>query len=451
MNLYLFRRLRKSLPPNIFQQHKGQKKMKNKKICKIGLVVIFSLVFTGCSGKIDSQNSANEEMGSSQNQFKMETLSELRDDAKNFSSAYDNLDFSDTVIRIPDVEEITDLEFPISIYSQQELIQKFEENIRNYANLETDMDLTPYMNMMYWDKEENDRLVVPFNDATDEQMEQIQYLSYNDGSNSELLVFSNYMLEMGNYGIPTELTGDGGNYSDDAYGYRGYNLGTLVETYEFMDNDIPDVSFTLADGEVSLKDAVSFVEKHVKEDYYFVGSELLDYRVFEVEVRQLNDATYYYQFRLSPLYHGVVLNKDSGIEENIDEQTDPLAPEIFGDSHKISMFRSDQLGFIWSSCHSYENVEAQESHTEFISLDDACSILSGHISDKKEFTIESVELLYQTELQYESEEKRAQGYIQSVYCHPVYHFTVSNPKISGYTSIYFNVDALTGELATIIG
>ena len=41
--------------------------------------------------------------------------------------------------------------------------------------------LKQHMTLMYWDVAQNDRLIIPILEATDEQKEQVQYLGYNDG------------------------------------------------------------------------------------------------------------------------------------------------------------------------------------------------------------------------------------------------------------------------------
>jgi hypothetical protein len=42
--------------------------------------------------------------------------------------------------------------------------------------------------------------------------EQVQYLGYNDGTCSELVIFSTFMLELGDYSVPTALTGEEEDY-----------------------------------------------------------------------------------------------------------------------------------------------------------------------------------------------------------------------------------------------
>lgn len=89
------------------------------------------------------------------------------------------------------IDFILNLWYSINIEKQ---IEKFEDNIRKMKGLDKDVDLSPMMKMMYWDKAENDRPEIPVKEATKEQWDQIQYLGYNDGSYSACLVFSNYML-----------------------------------------------------------------------------------------------------------------------------------------------------------------------------------------------------------------------------------------------------------------
>lgn len=76
-------------------------------------------------------------------------------------------------------------------------------------------------------------------------------------------------------------------------------------------------------------------------------------------------------------------------------------------------------------------------------------MLSSSISEKKSFPIRSVELIYRTEFEYESTEKMEWGYIQSVHASPAYHFTVGKTGFAGYNSLYFDVDAVSGEVFTM--
>ncbi len=413
---------------------------------KLYLLGIFTGILITCAGCSDKTVAGDQQ----QNEFQKKSIKEITQEVAENNDTFDNLDFSNTKFEIPDVTEMSSVVFPVSTDSLEEQMKKFETNIRKFENMEEDKDLTPYMKIAYWDYKKNDRVVVPLKEATEEQLKKIQYLSYNDGSYSELLVFSDYMLEMGNYELPVSLTGDTTDYSENAYGYRGIDLGEAVASYNVPEDDISDVSYTLSDGEMSLQEAIDYVEQHIKEDYYFVGSEYLDYHVREAEVRQLTDEVFYYQFRIQAYYKDVPINRDGGVGLEASEDEDPLAMAPFGTAHRASMFRTNSLDFIWSSCHSYESEDVQTTYKEFISLEYAERCLSQYISNKYVAKIEKVELLYQTEFQYESEEKREYGYIKSIYCHPAYHFTVGNPGAMGYEKVYFDVDAVSGEVTTTV-
>lgn len=422
-----------------------------KRLTFIMFLGITVMLLAGCAknNAAPQAGEANIEMES-----QMLPLPEIREQAKDLHVSVKNLDLSEAKITIPEAEEVYDLRFPVSSDSFERQVEKFEENIRKYEGLGEDVDLTKSMNIMYWDKQQDDRLTVPYNEATEQQKQEIQYLGYNDGKCSALIVFSNFMLEMGDYSVPTQVLGDDTDYAENEYGYRGYELGELVESYDLLTDDISGVSYHLSDGELALSDAVSYVEKHLKEDYYFAGSEILDYHVFAVNVRELADDVYYYEFDVSTSYQDLVLNKDDSIvvmPEGEMQNEDSLEPAPFGTNHFVSMFQKDRLGFIWSCCQSFETVEVNHTYQKIVSLETACKLLGDYISKNKTFQIDSVDLIYHTEFEYESEEKREWGYIQSVHATPAYHFSVSNTGLSEYKRLYFNVDAVSGEITTMAG
>ncbi|MCD8299775.1 MAG: hypothetical protein LUC41_01145, partial [Clostridiales bacterium] len=404
-------------------------------------------IFAGC-GESVSEQPVSEEGGFSDG-FNLENLSEIRDEAGQFDFSCENLDLSETAVIIPDVDSIDTVVFPVSTDDFDHQLEKFEYDVRKMENLEDEADLMSYLSIAYWDETEQETIVVTLDEASGEQMENIWYLLYNDGTCSAVLVFGDFMMEFGNYDLPVSLTGDEEDYSDKDFGYLGVNLGTFVESYDLPEEDISGISYNLADGETLLSDAVAAAERDM-EGYYFVDSDLLDFQVRNVQVRQLSEDIFYYQFCIQASYREVPLNMNGGGVITLDED-DPVSNADFAGYHWASMFCSNKLDFIWSSCHSYESAETEETNTEFISIRDACEALSNELSTEKVYQICSLELLYETEFQYENEENKEYGFVRSVYCHPVYHFTVSNPGIAGYNSLYFYVDALTGEVRTIIG
>ena len=421
--------------------------MKHKKHL-LGVVMIGTMlavtVLSGCeSGKTEKTENVSQD--------NLVTLEEARKQAENFESEYKNLDFSGTQIKIPDVQQVYEMEFPISTDSFERQVEKFEENIRLYEGLDDMVDLKQHMTLMYWDVPQNDRLIIPILEATDEQKEQVQYLGYNDGTCSELVIFSTFMLELGDYSVPTALTGEEEDDTNRPYGYRGMNLGHSVQKYDLSKDDITGISYPLSDGELALTDAVQFVEQHMKEDYYFVGSEYLDYHVLQIDVRQLSDEIYYYEFDMGTSYEGLALNYDDATEvtKEGESDNDALKLEAFGTNHFVAMFQKDRLGFIWSCCQNFESASVKETYEKILPLQDVCELLSKYVSADKVFHISSVELEYQTKFQYENEKKRQLGYVESVQCRPSYHFSIKNTQLSEFSRLYFDVDAITGEITTM--
>ena len=425
--------------------------MKMKRLIVTMVLAMIVMLMAGCANNNSAPQAGEANI---ERESQMLSLAEIREQAKDLHVSVKNLDLSEAKITIPKVDEVYDLTFPVSSDSFERQVEKFEENIRKYEGLGEDVDLTKYMNIMYWDEPQDDRLTVPYNEATEQQKQEIQYLGYNDGKCSELIVFSNFMLEMGDYSVPTQLLGDDTDYAKNEYGDRGYELGELVKSYDLSTDDISGVSYHLSDGDLALSDAVSYVEKHLKEDYYFAGSEILDYHVFAVNVRKLTDNVYYYEFDVSTSYQNLVLNKDDSIvvvPEGEMQNEDSLEPAPFGTNHFVSMFQKERLGFIWSCCQNFETVEINHTYQKILSLEEACRLLADYISKNKTFQISTIDLIYHTEFEYESEEKREWGYIQSVHATPAYHFSVFDTGLSEYKCLYFNVDALSGEITTMAG
>ena len=424
--------------------------MKRRQVLAVLLMGMMIFHMAGCKGKSMAAQAGDE--AAAQAEVEKFPLPEIRKQAQALDVNFKNLDLSEAVITVPETDAVYDMTFPVSTDTFERQVEKFEENIRKYEGMEEDADLTQYMTVMYWDKGKNDRLTVPLNEATSQQKKEVQYLGYNDGKCSQLIVFSNFMLEMGDYSVPTKLTGDDTDYSKKEYGYRGCDLGTLAERYDVSKDDISGISYRLSDGEAALSDAISYVEKHMKEDYYFAGSKLLDYHVYRVAVRELPNQIYYYEFDVGTSYQGLMLNKDDSMEvipEAELEDRDPLAPQPFATNHLVTMFQKDRLGFIWGCCQNFESVSIHDTYEELLPLDEACRCLSNYISKGKKYKIASIELIYQTEFEYENEEKKYWGYIQSVHANPAYHFTLSGTGFSEFGNLYFDVNAVSGEVTAM--
>ena len=140
--------------------------MKHKKHL-LGVMMIGTMLAVTVLSGCESGKTKEVEKTETVSQDNLVTLKEARKQAENFESEYKNLDFSETQIKIPDVQQVYEMEFPISTDSFERQVEKFEENIRLYEGLDDRVDLKQHMTLMYWDVAQNDRLIIPILEATD--------------------------------------------------------------------------------------------------------------------------------------------------------------------------------------------------------------------------------------------------------------------------------------------
>lgn len=427
--------------------------MKKKQLIILALSGAIAFQAAGCTKKNNTRKPQTEESGTQtadmQVNAKKLSLDEIRKQAKNLDIHYENLDLSNTKVIIPDVDEVYDVTFPLSTDSFERQIEKLEENIRKYKGLKKDVNLAKYMTIIYWDVKENETQSVSLDKADEQQKNAAQYLYYNDGEYAESFVFTNYMLELGNYSVCTKLTDNHNDYSHAPGGDYGRGQGLLYKRYDLTKDDISGISYHLSDGDVTISDAVAYVEKHMKEDYHFVGSKHLDYHVLGVTVRKLKKNIYYYEFDIGTSYKGLPLNSDDchDMPKNPESGNEALTPEPFGTNSFVSMFQKDRLGYIWSCRQSFELANVNQTYQKLLPLEEACRLLSDYLSENKTYEISSVELIYQTEEEFESVHKASDGYIQSVHASPAYHFSVAKTGIAQYQGcLYFDVDAVSGKV-----
>lgn len=397
------------------------------KIRKIGVLLVFTMLLfvTGCSDKDNTENTEDGKV----------SLEEIRKEAETFSYKGTGIDVSNADIIIPDSQTIYDLTFDLRVDSPEQIEEKFFEDLELFMNVsEVNRE-----NVIYIFRDENAvDTHIPIDEAKDEEKYNANScLIYCDGTYSKVLFNTSYMCEMGCNTIPTELTQDTTDYSDYIWGYRGLDLGVYTKTYYIPDDDISGVSYKLYNGEVKLQDAIAYVEEHIQ-DYNFAGSPYLDYKVYKVDVRRLDDTTYYYQFKVKACYDGISFNKDAALGTT--EGRYPVAED-----HIVSMYEGDSIGYIWASCHSYDYLELGKEYTEFITLEEACRLLDEKLAKKTAFEISSIELLYVTEFTFAPDDELL-ARVETVECYPVYHFVVKHPGLSGYSAIYFDVKVDTGEV-----
>lgn len=396
---------------------------------KLSIVLILCFLLCGCT-----KESGNEQQAGVPDS----SLLQIQNEASEFDeNKYENLDIENAEIMIPEADTLYKAYFDIGSYNQEEVEKAYIDNLKKLSGSdEIDTDKIVYH---IWRSEEEGPEYVNYNQASETEHElREEAILYNYNGFSEVLYKSSYMCEMADYKRILEITGE--EYEEDIWGYRVLDMGTFEKNYDILHDDISEVSYNLCDGPMNLKDAVSYIEQHIKDDYRFVGSELLDYKVCRVEVFKLKDGIYYYQFHIQPEYKGIPLNKDYAPEVISGKEDDDEDIERFGVEYVASMVENNKLNYVWSCAHSYENVEELECYDKVLSLSSACSAASWQLSTSTKLKVGRIELVYDTVF------KKKDGLIQGIEIKPIYHFVINNPDVLGYTAIYIDVDAITGEV-----
>lgn len=419
----------------------------------LGMLILSLFIQSGCS-KMSEQlekESQNEEFGKEsvfQENDENQAVDQLQDNLCDLDTIknqmihlkekkFMNLNLENTYVEEIKADNIFNVTFSLPKREPATYEKKFFDRIR-YITGEDYVDedyITCFVNL----EEHKEKPYIPYKETEeDDRINRVTSSIYNNGKQSVVLYGATYMCEIADNTVPTALSGDDTDYTENAWGYRALDLGNYVETYDVILDDISEVSYMLNNEDVKLEDSIDYVEEMLNGENSIVFSEKLDYEVYKVVVRELLDENYYYEMEARAVYKGIPLDVDDSIYMNKDDLTH------FADKHRVSVFRNDGIDYMWLCCNSYSDILEENTIQELYSFDKACEIVAEQLSDQKLFEISSVSMIYQTEFLFENDEYLT-GEIYGVRCTPVYHFVVGNPSISGYKTIMFDVNAITGE------
>lgn len=275
-----------------------------KKIRIAGLLLVGAMTFccTACQ-KEDVKPTYTETIG----------VAELPKETSVKEYVYDNLDVTGAEVIVPEMVEgnVASVQFSILEKDFAVLEEKLIETIKKYFGLE-EVDRSDFLydcRMQIGDTWVQS--YIPMDEATQEEKATSHWLLYNDAKkNSAILALGTFFLELCRGDFVLSVAPD--SINSDKYGVRPLGQGTQVKTYRLPEDDITGISYALSDGEVLLSDAIAKVEAEIEQNYAFVGSPYLEYRVYEVDVRKL-ETCYFYKFSIAATYKGIDLNHTSAI------------------------------------------------------------------------------------------------------------------------------------------
>ena len=428
------------------------------------MVAVAALALSGCGGSssdsvsdggvgdVSSNDGAGqgtysdvEKALTEDHEIKMVSMSEIRAAAEIFSDTYDKLDFSETVFTIPETDTASWVSFGEGATEPEQMDEVEEKLLLSMSHMggSGGYEALRYMN---GHDDEGARILTPASDLESAEKLECDDLVYNDGryvalSDGTGLQASDNLFWMG-------LCGNSDSMNEDFYQpwYAGFEGSEEIAVYNLPEDSIEGVSYELFDGETLLSDAVEFVLEDAK-NYCFVTSDYVDTEVGEVYVYQTADGPCYYDFYMTLSLNGIEIKDYTDDSYDIMEDTGELGFTNASIRTEFTMAYSDGINFIWTFGLPNFDVEKEEI-TEFVSLEDAAYIIDEAISEDAVFNITDVTMTYQ--LMSCGSTTTSGDWERDHYEYRfAYLFHVSNPKVLGYSALYFCVDVQTGQFFTL--
>lgn len=357
--------------------------MKIKYIILFFLTACFS-IFCGCSQKLDSNNINTE------NKIPMCNLSDVK--AKNTSK----LKFDNSIINIPETNEVFLLEFKKKNFNKAELTEILNSNIKKF----TRYDIEESYNLSFTYLDEN---LIPYEDNN---------------------IFNNERLPDNFYKISLEDKNYSASYSNISSFFKIISLNTE------MDFNTDNTYFTC--------DTDKTIEEKANENISYIENTYQDFfsctyfEMFPFCYKKQGNSFY---FRYGVKYKNIPL--DINYYASINDVFEPL--DLANNFAEIYI-KDNELSYITS----YYNwlVEEKERYTEIISFETACNLLDKNISDEVLFDVTRIDFVYRIN------EKPQNNIIIDWEAKPCYKFTIDNSGIAEFPRLAFLVDAITGEIQT---
>lgn len=386
---------------------------------------------TGCN---NDGNTGSSQEGSENSVMK--SLSEIRSETANiadFDGKFDNLNLSNTCFYVPDVDKIEDFSivFDASIDEKEKLIRDAAEWMMNEPADENDL--------IYYSYEHE---YIPYAECKDSPKRGENYGLFcrNDKLNSGINLGGSYIYIANN--AVDELV----HTSESTPRY--INDQNPIEEYDLLTGEVTEKSFELQDGEIALSDAVDFLKSDLENSPLSVdGLDVVPRKVGVYKVGEKNGihADFFFEHNGVLLDHNIYIQDLEADEYNINF----TRTAINFDSAMVWKNRTDQL---YGVPICAELKPTGESFDEFVSLEHFLSMTSEKLTGKREFAIDSVELLYGVNYIYPEGyfdmpfEEKVRAHMPGYKAHPIWVAYLSHSGLQEAEQMCVTADAVTGEL-----
>lgn len=386
-------------------------KKKNKQLFIIGVTAaaiaaaVVSIYFILSSGNSDKSSAKV-------------TLQEIVSDPKLPDKEYDNLDFSDAVLHIPDVDKLYSyywIDTP-GVFSKDESVDAAEElffGIFSYFDkndvvwVDMDGNELPGNKPKYIIGE-----CAADGDIWDKNGKYPEYECVDRWSNKSILGFA-YLSVTGAFTI-------GANKPyESVYGMGGIESKIVKEVKVDIGQEIPDETYVVGGKEYPLKQAIEFAEKIFSENKKFFENYNLKLSVIEI-IKNGSDDYYSYRFSYEATYKGVPVS-DSDVR-GISQGTGMQSPKF-----SLIITEPDKIANIDNFSSFYCSGDDGELDDKFITLESATDLINEFFAPEYKHKFDEVTIKYAQPYNGQTYANEEKIYARPYWCFITYKDPTYNP------------------------
>ena len=309
-----------------------------------------------------------------------------RDIAKAANGKYNNLKLSNVVVDIDDIDELYQIDV--------------EENddYRNKSMVENFELVKATINKFFGDDFDLSVVDVTFFDINEQPLEPMSFEKVDEKILNKKEVGSKFFLA---FGDARENDGKGFLQIDSNLVSVWFSRGNIQATHPMYSYDIKQVyNLTinkseitdvvhLSDGEITIKDAVDFVENYLNNDLPYEKNKEFIYEVAEVRVLDV-DGQDALGFCVRKQYKNIPF-------DYVDAMTSGEFNSIYWDDRgQLCMIKKGEIDNIWGlGGDRYNVIKSTDKIEKIISVDGALQAMSKEIGDNSVNDVYGIELIYQ--------------------------------------------------------
>jgi hypothetical protein len=332
---------------------------------------------------------------------------------------YSNLNLDTTIITIPNVDEIPNISFE-KIYDNTMI----EDNIFNTISWHTG---TTDRNAIF------DKIFLNYVDKSNLANLEFNPVPYSEvSSNEDRFTNDIYQLEYNDYEMSFNFWG---------YHWRMDTLENYVSSIDCTQvgtntQDIPSEVLSYAE------DYVNSFPSYTNDDF----SQSFDV----ANTYTTSEGNTLYEIYLDNYCNGIKFDDHHGQYISSDSYGNDLAIAKLGNDICFECVDDNPPQLVMGLLDLYE-VTFEDNNTEFISLNQACDIVSNVLTQGSMFNVDTIELLYSYEYVLEDDYYQETDALVDEYnilgmkSYPIWKFSILNSGIGTSPEIYILIDAVTGE------